>query len=124
MRRDNLRSERDDGFTLIEMLAVLAIVAIIAAILIPVFAHTREKARQAACASNLRQIGAATWLYAQDNEGRIFPNFYKTADGGTVSFEAYMKGGTRPGSVFDPRRGLLSPYLKTTAVWDCPSAVD
>src|SRR2546429_1371192 len=54
------------GFTLIELLVVIAIIAILAAILFPVFAQAREKARQSSCQSNLRQLGLATQLYAQD----------------------------------------------------------
>jgi prepilin-type N-terminal cleavage/methylation domain-containing protein len=54
------------GFTLIELLVVIAIIAILAAILFPVFAQARAKARQATCSSNLRQIGVGILMYAQD----------------------------------------------------------
>src|SRR5215208_3995480 len=57
------------GFTLIELLVVIAIIAILAAILFPVFAQARDKARGATCLSNLRQTGLAITMYIQDNEG-------------------------------------------------------
>ena len=57
---------RKRGFTLIELLVVIGIIAILAAILFPVFAQAREKARQATCLSNLKQIGTALMMYTQD----------------------------------------------------------
>src|SRR5712691_1921266 len=59
------------GFTLIELLVVIAILAILAALLFPVFAQVREKARQTTCASNLRQIGTAFAMYVQDYDDRL-----------------------------------------------------
>src|SRR5215472_767833 len=67
-----------NGFTLIELLIVIAIIAILAAILFPVFAQVREKARQTACLSNLRQIGMATRMYMQDYDDR-FPQTKRTS---------------------------------------------
>src|SRR5262249_31959982 len=61
-----LSSRNRSGFTLIELLVVIAIIAILAAILFPVFAQARSKARRAACLSNQKQIGTAVMLYAQD----------------------------------------------------------
>ena len=59
-------NSRTQGFTLIELLVVIAIIAILAAILFPVFAQAREKARQTACLSNMKQIGTAIYMYTQD----------------------------------------------------------
>src|SRR5262249_52584525 len=64
---------RKAAFTLIELLVVIAVIAVIAAILFPVFGAARDKARQAACLSNLKQIGAALYLYVQDYDEHL-PN--------------------------------------------------
>ena len=59
-------NSRDRGFTLIELLVVIAIIAILAAILFPVFAKARDKARMATCLNNMKQIGNSWIMYAQD----------------------------------------------------------
>jgi prepilin-type N-terminal cleavage/methylation domain-containing protein/prepilin-type processing-associated H-X9-DG protein len=65
--------QRRPGFTLIELLVVIAIISILASILFPVFAQSREKARQASCLSNLRQLGVAMELYKQNSDG-MYPS--------------------------------------------------
>lgn len=92
------------GFTLIELLVVIAIISILAAILFPVFATAREKARQISCASNERQIGLALMQYAQDNDETLCPN----DDNNNVSVHrCYID--------------FLLPYVKSEQVWRCPS---
>ncbi|NLO06472.1 MAG: DUF1559 domain-containing protein [candidate division WS1 bacterium] len=93
------------GFTLIELLVVIAIIAILAAILFPVFARAREKARQTSCLSNLKQIGLAEKMYEQDYDER------------TASYSSH------PGSSAQySHREMLEPYLKNTQIAQCPSA--
>jgi prepilin-type N-terminal cleavage/methylation domain-containing protein/prepilin-type processing-associated H-X9-DG protein len=94
------------GFTLVELLVVIAVIAILAALLFPVFAAARERGRQAACASNLKQIGTALHLYAQDWEEDFPPSLL-----GLVS---------DPTDLYHSR---LDRYLPKTSdgVWICPS---
>jgi prepilin-type N-terminal cleavage/methylation domain-containing protein/prepilin-type processing-associated H-X9-DG protein len=70
------------GFTLIELLVVIAIIAILAAILFPVFAKAREKARQSSCLSNIKQLTLAALMYAQDYDERLMARYYNPGTGG------------------------------------------
>ena len=110
-----LVSSRRSGFTLIELLVVIAIIAILAAILFPVFATAREKARQASCQSNLKQLGLATLMYVQDSDG-VFP-LAQYAD--ATGIEYWFGHGI--GSKYDKSLGLIFPYMKNHQVQRCTS---
>jgi prepilin-type N-terminal cleavage/methylation domain-containing protein/prepilin-type processing-associated H-X9-DG protein len=100
---------RRAGFTLIELLVVIAIIAILAAILFPVFAQAREKARAAACMSNLKQLGTAAVMYQQDYDGRFVPNFL------------YNGGTSAAGGPLFWWYDMLQPYMKSDPLYTCPS---
>src|SRR5436309_14932416 len=102
-----MNSHRKTGFTLIELLVVIAIIAILAAILFPVFAQVREKARQSTCLSNLAQLGRAGMMYVQDYDER-FPSRV----GGEVA--------TGPGRIAGDPVTTMQPYIKNWAIFYCP----
>jgi prepilin-type N-terminal cleavage/methylation domain-containing protein/prepilin-type processing-associated H-X9-DG protein len=104
-RRRVLTGTRRNGFTLIELLVVIAIIAILAAILFPVFARARENARRASCQSNLKQIGIATMMYAQDYDGLL-------------AFQGWFGGCTEWNGT---PAWQLQPYTKNSQIFICPS---
>ncbi len=110
---------KNKGFTLIELLVVIAIIAILAAILFPVFASAREKARQASCQSNLKQLSLATMMYVQDSD-EVFP-LAQYADGITYWFGACVANCTTANRTWDKSKGLLFPYMKSHQVQRCSS---
>jgi prepilin-type N-terminal cleavage/methylation domain-containing protein/prepilin-type processing-associated H-X9-DG protein len=102
---------RARAFTLIELLVVIAIIAILGAILFPVFAQAREKARQTTCASNLRQIVLATQMYLQDYDETFFPAHSTGQAGGNLP--------NNYGRLFWP--WLVRPYTNSFEVFWCPT---
>ena len=97
-----MTSKHRIAVTLIELLVVIAIIAILAAILFPVFAKAREKARQTVCASNLKQLGLAFMEYSQDYDEQL---------PGTALYIGI------PGFGWP---GMIYPYVKSTGVYSCP----
>ena len=120
------------GFTLIELLVVIAIIAILAAILFPVFAQAREKARQTQCLSNVKQIGTAIQMYAGDwDEALPSTNWLESNDGlrtlGYPIGALWFQGLRNPeeATKYDPLKttyvGGLMPYVKNAKLFSCPS---
>jgi prepilin-type N-terminal cleavage/methylation domain-containing protein/prepilin-type processing-associated H-X9-DG protein len=98
---------RGKGFTLIELLVVIAIIAILAAILFPVFARAREKARQTSCLSNVKQIGLGLLMYAQDFDEAL-----------PATYQWYVQGSDWP---LYSWRSCINPYVKNAQLHTCPS---
>src|SRR5206468_4341855 len=99
---------RGRGFTLIELLVVIAIIAILAAILFPVFAQARERARMSVCLSNTRQIGTGLMMYVQDYD-ETFP------------YIRFHGNGAKQGTFTYIWKNAIRPYVKSLDVFACPS---
>lgn len=109
------RHNRSRGFTLIELLVVIAIIAILAAILFPVFASAKESSKRTSCMANLRQVGTAARMYADDQNG-----FYPTARLYHWPFGDWSLSSARPGNDGCGLRGV-APYMRNKRAFFCPS---
>ena len=103
---------RGRGFTLIELLVVIAIIAILAAILFPVFAQARDKARSVSCLSNMKQLGLALTMYFQDYDEKVLPRYAACPSTGPTGKDQLLW------------TGLLQPYIKNKGIFVCMSAIN
>jgi len=109
------------AFTLIELLVVIAIIAILAAILFPVFAQAREKARSISCLSNVKQFSLSTLMYIQDYD-EMFPQSVNCVSG--CMADPLGRGGIivpGSGATVETVYSLIMPYMKNTDILVCPS---
>jgi prepilin-type N-terminal cleavage/methylation domain-containing protein/prepilin-type processing-associated H-X9-DG protein len=123
-RAKNRSALRSRGFTLIELLVVIAIIAILAAILFPVFAQAREKARAISCISNQKQMGTAVLMYAQDYDDGIVawikPREYATQPRAERLWTGMLQPYIKNGAPADP----TAATFKATGAFKCPSYSD
>src|SRR5580692_11602263 len=125
-----IHRSKSHAFTLIELLVVIAIIAILAAILFPVFAQAREKARQITCTSNVKEIGLAWLMYVQDYD-ELFPptNSTQNPASGWINSPTFTTKypckpcrpflASNPTVFYDPTVYAL-PYIKNMDIFKCP----
>lgn len=124
-RRGSCAAAWPCAFTLIELLAVMAVIALLSAMILPAVSKGRQRAKEALCASNLRQLQLATVMYLTENDWRMFPFAENVPEGRLWYFgleREYVLGraeGTRP---LDKTRARLYPYICTVGGIElCPS---
>jgi prepilin-type N-terminal cleavage/methylation domain-containing protein len=115
-----VQKAKPGGFTLVELLVVIAIIAVLAAILFPVFARAREKARATTCLSHLKQLGLAMAMYCQDYDGK-FPWGVDPADWYRPEIWSSYPAWQALIPTMRFLQDVMDPYVRNAQVWYCPS---
>jgi prepilin-type processing-associated H-X9-DG protein/prepilin-type N-terminal cleavage/methylation domain-containing protein len=114
--------KKKKAFTLVELLVVTAIIAILTGILLPSLARSKDSAKRIKCVNHLRQIGLASQMYWNDNDGKCFPFRVGPSTNGVIYWFGWLELDSPEGSRrFDPEQGALYSYLQGHGVEMCPS---
>ena len=109
------------AFTLVELLVSIAVMAILAAMLLPALSQSKQSAWRAQCTSNLHQLGMATEMYWDDNQGNCFRYSFGTTNYGQVYWFGWIGPGPEGQRPYDLSLGALHPYISDSQVRICPS---
>jgi prepilin-type N-terminal cleavage/methylation domain-containing protein/prepilin-type processing-associated H-X9-DG protein len=109
------------AFTLIELLLVLAVIAILASLLLPALTRGKSSAQRVKCVGDLRQLGLATQMYWDDNQGSAFRWRGPATNGGQLFWFGWLQDGAEGTRRFDPTFGALYPYVGSHGVEVCPA---
>jgi len=109
------------AFTLIELLVSIAVIAILAAMILPVLSQSRQSAWRTQCASNLRELGLATEMYWDDNQGNCFQYIFGTTNYGQIYWFGWIGPGAEGQRPYDLSLGALNPYIHNNRVRICPA---
>jgi len=115
------RKPMQRGFTLVELLVVIAVIAILAALLLPALTRSKSAAKRIQCVSNLRQLGLATQMYWDDNNGACFRYGGTVTNGGQLYWFGWMGAGAEGERPFDATQGALYAYLQGRGIELCPA---
>jgi prepilin-type N-terminal cleavage/methylation domain-containing protein/prepilin-type processing-associated H-X9-DG protein len=109
------------AFTLVELLVVVAVIAVLAGMLLPSLIQAKSSAQRMQCVNNARQLGIASQLYWDENDGLSFRYSYGSTNGGKLYWFGWLEDGPEGTRAFDPTQGVLWPYVQARGVEVCPS---